>query len=165
MAVNINITSNNTILIDDSAPTHTGSTAEVIMKTIEIPPLAVGDYFETNFMVKKETQINIMTSRVRVGSAPTIAGSTIIDNYSTNVRLHKHTSMWFVRSDTQIMSLFNNGTTNVSAYPNGGGNFIESALLESMDRTITNYIMFTSQLADASELVTNHFSMVEIKRK
>ena len=165
MAVNINITSNNTILIDDSAPTHTGSTAEVIMKTIEIPPLSVGDYFEANFMVKKETIVDLMTNRVRVGSAPTIAGSTLIDNYSTSGRLHKHTSMWFVKSDTQIMSLFNSGGANVSPYPHGSNNFIESDLLGSMDRTITNYIMFTSKLADASELVTNHFSMVEIKRK
>lgn len=155
----------NKVLIDDTEITHTGSTTETIMKIIEIPPLEVGDYFECHVTTKKETIIAQMYTKIRVGSSPTISGSTIIDNYNTNNRTHKHSGLYFVKSDTEIMSLFNKLDNNTSAYPNGNNNNILSDLIGAMDRTVTNYIMFTSQLDDASELVTNYFSMVEIKKK
>ncbi|MDT8337178.1 MAG: hypothetical protein RQ856_05045 [Candidatus Izemoplasmatales bacterium] len=150
--------------IDATEASHAGSTSEVIMKSFFIPAgtIKVGDVLRTYFMCKKETILAQMTNRVYLNTSNSLTAAIPLDNYNTNARTHYHEQILIVRPN-ELLPTFNRTLTNVSSYPHGGNAEILSSLLATgINYNVDNYVLFTSKLDDATELVTNYLAQVKI---
>lgn len=159
---------NKTIISTVTPSSHTGNTTETVLTTLLIPAntFVVGDMLTITWMAKKETIVAAVANSLYLNTTANLSGTPLeINRFSTNNRTHKQIVDFVIPSTGVILSLFNRLLNSNRSINQGGNNVVEAALTGAVDWTVTQYLVFSTKLANSSETSTLKAIFIERKRQ